>query len=220
MVRSEMWANNELAKTAKLNSDSNNSNLGDSRFDLFIKKFKLRKYDTSKDFLQNFLAVLENVSFLIDYSKFMREKIYYNSKFFGLSKTVDLDKTFTKSFDEKFYGYKTCLDLIVISLNNLMKSDLELFKNSGLSSDFVDNFAQMRKQFVVCETLYKNCVYLKLNPNRGNLNSSLNSFNLEYIKFSELFENLVSEYNYMKVVLEKVRDLNNTKPAEEFNVAA
>ncbi len=186
----------------------------------YVKKFKLKIFDGSSSFLHNYLSALENVSFLISYSNFISGKIVYKSKLFGLSKSIDVEKTFTKQFNEKFYGYGACLDLIVTILNNLKKQNLDLFEKSDLTDVFVSNFTEMKKQFGVCEKVYRGCITLKLNPSRGNIKNSLVEFNSEFLKLAKLFENLSIEYNFMNKTLEGIRELHNDSSRHDINKAA
>lgn len=99
------------AKIIKSVGDENNQTklnpISKNKFDFnyYVKKYNLYIYDTSKSFLHNYLSVLNDVSFLVSYSAFMREKVKYNFIMFGLIKSVDYDKTFTQRFREIFYGY-------------------------------------------------------------------------------------------------------------------
>jgi hypothetical protein len=217
----------EIAQSVREGTFGKNGNLviisnasKSTGMDFYIKKFKLRKFDSNSSFLHNYLSALENLSFLISYSSFMENKIIYNSNFFGLSKSINVEKTFIPNFNEKFYGYGACLDLIVIILNNLKKQNLDMFEKSDLSNIFVSNFTEMKKQFGVCEKIYRDCITFKLNPSRGNIKSSLVEFNLEFLKLVKLFENLSIEYNFMNKALIGIRELHNESSENDIKKAA
>ena len=212
-VREGTFGKNGNVTNISINSKS-------TGMDFYIKKFKLRKFDNNSSFLHNYLSALENLSFLVSYSSFMENKIIYNSSFFGLLKSIDVEKTFTAVFNEKFNGYGACLDLIVVILNNLKKQNLDIFEKSDLSDIFVSNFTEMKNQFSVCEKVYRKCITLKLNPSRGNIKDSLVEFNLEFLKLVKLFENLSIEYNFMNKSLDKIRDLNNDLDKHDIKNAA
>jgi hypothetical protein len=229
MVRkNDNWAYKELLKTANLhksnsrNTQTNFNPISQNNFDInyYVKKYKLDIYGTSRSFLHNYLAVLYDVSFLVSYSAFMREKIKYDSNLFGLFKSVDYDKTFTNLFREKFYGYGACLNLIVIIFTNLKNLNVYICQKSGLSDKFMSNFYDMKLQFDECEKLYNDCVNLKLNPSHGNLKSTLVKFNNEFLKLAKLFENLTGEYNYMNHILKDVRSLDTENVNKEMKLAA
>jgi hypothetical protein len=67
IIKSVVDENNQT----KLNPISKNK----FDFNYYVKKYNLDIYDTSKSFSYNYLSILNDVSFLVSYSAFMREKL-------------------------------------------------------------------------------------------------------------------------------------------------